>query len=41
VWIALHHFWYKNIKVILALLSVAGVLAGLFKTILSLKQPQQ
>ncbi|TVU18400.1 hypothetical protein EJB05_34495, partial [Eragrostis curvula] len=41
VWIAIHRFFYKNIKTILAVLSVAGVLAGLFKTILSLKQPQR
>jgi hypothetical protein len=41
VWIAVHRFWYKNIKVIVALLYVAGVLAGLFKTMFSLKQPQQ
>ncbi|KAK3140976.1 hypothetical protein QOZ80_5AG0408480 [Eleusine coracana subsp. coracana] len=41
VWIAVHRFLYKNIKTIIAVLSVVGVLAGLFKTILSVKQPQQ
>ncbi|XP_062230559.1 UPF0481 protein At3g47200-like [Phragmites australis] len=41
VWIAVHRFLYKNIKTIIAVLSVVGALAGLFKTILSLKQPQR
>uniref|UniRef100_A0A0A8YR93 Uncharacterized protein n=1 Tax=Arundo donax TaxID=35708 RepID=A0A0A8YR93_ARUDO len=41
VWIAVHRFLYKNIKTVVAVLSVVGVLAGLFKTILSLKQPQR
>ncbi|XP_062232444.1 UPF0481 protein At3g47200-like [Phragmites australis] len=41
VWIAVHRFLYKNAKTIVAVLSVVGVLAGLFKTILSLKQPQR
>ncbi|GJN36369.1 hypothetical protein PR202_gb25220 [Eleusine coracana subsp. coracana] len=41
VWIAVHRFLYKNIKTIIAVLSVIGVLTGLFKTILSVKQHQQ
>lgn len=41
VWIAIHRFWYQNYRTIAAVLSTVGVLAGLFKTILSLKQPQQ
>ncbi|CAN6349443.1 unnamed protein product [Urochloa humidicola] len=41
VWIAIHSFFYTNLKAIVAVLSIIGVLAGLFKTILSLKQPQR
>jgi hypothetical protein len=37
-WIKLYKFIYKNYRTIAALLSVAGVLAGIFKTLLSLKQ---
>ncbi|PUZ43866.1 hypothetical protein GQ55_8G041400 [Panicum hallii var. hallii] len=37
-WMAVHRFLYKNYKTIGAVLSIIGVLAGLFKTILSLKQ---
>ncbi|GJN36342.1 hypothetical protein PR202_gb25191 [Eleusine coracana subsp. coracana] len=40
VWIAIHRFFYNNFKTIAAILSVAGVLAGLFRAILSVKQPQ-
>jgi len=38
VWIKLYKFIYKNYKTIAALLSAIGVLAGIFKTLLSLKQ---
>ncbi|XP_066341434.1 UPF0481 protein At3g47200-like [Miscanthus floridulus] len=38
VWIKLYKFIYKNYRTIAALLSVVGVLAGIFKTLLSLKQ---
>ncbi|CAN6342990.1 unnamed protein product [Urochloa humidicola] len=41
IWIAIHSFIYNNFKIIVTVLSVVGVLAGLFKTIMSLKQPQQ
>jgi hypothetical protein len=37
-WIKLHQFLYNNYKNIIALLSGVGVLVGLFKTLLSLKQ---
>ncbi|KAF8667140.1 hypothetical protein HU200_053327 [Digitaria exilis] len=39
LWIAVHKFLYNNFKSIVTVLTVTGVLAGLFKTILSLKQP--
>lgn len=39
LWIAVHRFLYNNIKTIATVFSIVGVLAGLFKTILSLKQP--
>ncbi|KAL6631054.1 hypothetical protein ACP70R_028394 [Stipagrostis hirtigluma subsp. patula] len=39
VWMAVHGFVYRNIKTIIAVLSGIGVLVGLFKAILSLKQP--
>ncbi|WVZ95954.1 hypothetical protein U9M48_041654 [Paspalum notatum var. saurae] len=41
VWIAVHAFLYRNLKTIIAVFSAIGVLAGLFKAILSLKHPQQ
>ncbi|CAN6329122.1 unnamed protein product [Urochloa humidicola] len=41
IWIAIHSFIYNNFKIIIAVLSVVGVLAGLFKTIMSLKQSQR
>ena len=40
MWIPIHRFFY-NYKTIVAVLSFVGVVAGLFKTILSLKQPQK
>lgn len=40
VWIVVHKFFYKNIKVIVTVLSVIGVLAGIFKTLVSLR-PQK
>ncbi|XP_071680286.1 UPF0481 protein At3g47200-like [Lolium perenne] len=36
--IVLHKFFYHNFKIIVALLSVASVLVGIFKTLLSLNQ---
>jgi hypothetical protein len=36
--IVVHKFFYKYFKSIVAVLSIAGVLVGVFKTILSLKQ---
>jgi hypothetical protein len=39
LWIAVHRFLYNNIKTIATVFSIVGVLAGLFKTILSVKQP--
>ncbi|KAL6885636.1 hypothetical protein ACP4OV_010415 [Aristida adscensionis] len=41
MWIAIHGFFYRNIKTIVAVLSAIGVLVGLFKAILSLKQPNR
>ncbi|KAF8685319.1 hypothetical protein HU200_044022 [Digitaria exilis] len=41
LWIAIHRFFFSNFKTIVAVLSIIGVLVGLFKTILSLKQPQR
>ncbi|WVZ95955.1 hypothetical protein U9M48_041655 [Paspalum notatum var. saurae] len=41
VWIAVHGFLYRNLKTIIAVISAIGVLAGLFKAILYLKNPQQ
>ncbi|KAF7086554.1 hypothetical protein CFC21_089842 [Triticum aestivum] len=38
LWIAIHKFVYKNIKIIVAVLSIIGVLAGIFKALLSVKQ---
>jgi hypothetical protein len=37
LWIAIHKFVYNNVKAILAVLSLVGVLAGIFKTLLSMK----
>jgi hypothetical protein len=37
--IAVHKFVYNNYKLIAAVLSIAGVLVGIFKAIYSLKQP--
>lgn len=41
LWVAIHRFFFNNFKTIAAVLSLIGVLAGLFKTIVSLKQPQR
>ncbi|KAM0919288.1 hypothetical protein ACQ4PT_008225 [Festuca glaucescens] len=38
--IAIHKFVYNNFRVIVALLSIASVLVGIFKTLMSLKQHQ-
>lgn len=38
LWIAVHRFLYNNIRTIVTVFSIIGVLAGLFKTILSVKQ---
>ncbi|KAF8685322.1 hypothetical protein HU200_044025 [Digitaria exilis] len=39
LWIATHRFFFNNFKTIATVLSLIGVIAGLFKTIVSLKQP--
>jgi hypothetical protein len=36
-WIAIHKFVYNNVKIIVAVLSITGVLVGIFKTLLSIK----
>ncbi|KAL6643786.1 hypothetical protein ACP70R_018552 [Stipagrostis hirtigluma subsp. patula] len=41
IWIAIHRFFYRYIKTIVAVLSVVGVLAGLLKTIPSLSRCNQ
>lgn len=38
--IALHRFVYNNFKTIVVMLSITGVLAGIFRTLMSLKQHQ-
>jgi hypothetical protein len=40
VQIAIHRFVYNNFKAIVAFLSIASVLVGIFKTLMSLKQHQ-
>ncbi|GJN04804.1 hypothetical protein PR202_ga22378 [Eleusine coracana subsp. coracana] len=37
LWLAIYKFVYKNAKTIAAVLSIVGVLVGIFKAILSLK----
>ncbi|KAL6857256.1 hypothetical protein ACP4OV_018638 [Aristida adscensionis] len=39
VWIIVHKFVYNNYRVIAAVLSIAGVLVGIFKALYSLKRP--
>ncbi|KAJ1264498.1 hypothetical protein BS78_08G005400 [Paspalum vaginatum] len=39
--IALHRFLYNNYKIIFTLLSIASVLVGIFRSLMSLKQHQQ
>ncbi|KAG8086688.1 hypothetical protein GUJ93_ZPchr0010g8744 [Zizania palustris] len=41
LWIALHKLVYNNIKTIVAVFSVVGVLGGIFKTLLDIKQHQK
>ncbi|KAM0925650.1 hypothetical protein ACQ4PT_004059 [Festuca glaucescens] len=38
MWIKVHRFVYKNFKAIVTVFSILGVLVGIFKTLLSLKQ---
>ncbi|KAL6653621.1 hypothetical protein ACP70R_008556 [Stipagrostis hirtigluma subsp. patula] len=38
VWIAIYRFFYKNIKTIATVLSIIGVLVGIFKALYSIKQ---
>ena len=38
MWIKVHAFFYRNYKTIAAVLSITGVLVGIFKALFSLKQ---
>ncbi|KAL6654576.1 hypothetical protein ACP70R_008041 [Stipagrostis hirtigluma subsp. patula] len=41
MWISIYRFVYNNTKIIATVLSIIGVLVGIFKTLLSLKKKQQ
>jgi hypothetical protein len=41
MWINVHEFVYKNFRTIIAVISVAGVLAGIFKALMSLRLQQK